>query len=535
MQEARPCVEVQNVTAAQAGGSIRLTGQVRVGMDLPLLVGLTAELTGHHFAFDAGTRSGNVVSRRYEEQRLLASWHAATEAGSAACILPFTAQLRLPGDAPGHRTTWEVVLRPRIGSPGMETEGKSLTVWTSRPPGGAPWSGFFEEERATSREVAPGVILHQIGGRLPTGPVRLHLVEVDTAHPAVHVDALLAQTTYLNDDAQWPRQPVSALVARAGAVVGVNANFFEMNATHNPRGTHVSGGRLVKSHNAKWHAAFFVSHAGTPHFGKVHWAGGVRRPGSIGLQPVAGLNMTTAGPDAITLFRSPWRRSPGLPVGSGERVVELVVGGVTQIAGTGAAYRIDGVWGEAVWLEGVIKEVRIGREGVPLSPSVLVVSGRGEGAGFLLDAFSVGDRIEIGFGLGGECYWPALASWRQIRACVCGNVMLLHNGGYGDETVFTDHLLHPRTFVATTASGDRLFLAAADGRSEESAGLTYRQAADFLLYLGAFHGLNLDGGGSTTLVIREPGSAAVQVVNRPSDGAERPVPDGLAVFCRERC
>src|SRR5690606_22484069 len=115
------------------------------------------------------------------------------------------------------------------------------------------------------------------------------------------------------------------------------------NATHNPRGTHVSGGRLVKSHNAKWHAAFFVSHAGTPHYGKVHWAGGVRRPGSIGLQPVAGLNMTTAGPDAIALFRSPWRRSPGLPVGSGERVVELVVGGVTQIAGTGAAYRIDGV------------------------------------------------------------------------------------------------------------------------------------------------------------------------------------------------
>src|SRR4029453_12668810 len=48
--------------------------------------------------------------------------------------------------------------------------------------------------------------------------------------------------------------------------------------------------------------------------------------------------------------------------------------------------------------------------------------------------------------------------------------------------------------------------------------------------LGAYHALNLDGGGSSTMLAREPGSDAVQVENQPSDGGERPVPNGLAIF-----
>jgi exopolysaccharide biosynthesis protein len=54
--------------------------------------------------------------------------------------------------------------------------------------------------------------------------------------------------------------------------------------------------------------------------------------------------------------------------------------------------------------------------------------------------------------------------------------------------------------------------------------------------LGATRALNLDGGGSSALAVREAATAADRVVNRPSDKVERPVGNALAVFssCRDR-
>lgn len=49
---------------------------------------------------------------------------------------------------------------------------------------------------------------------------------------------------------------------------------------------------------------------------------------------------------------------------------------------------------------------------------------------------------------------------------------------------------------------------------------------------GAASAVNLDGGGSSTLVARRSGEPAVTVRNHPSGGAERPVPNGIGVFSR---
>jgi exopolysaccharide biosynthesis protein len=55
--------------------------------------------------------------------------------------------------------------------------------------------------------------------------------------------------------------------------------------------------------------------------------------------------------------------------------------------------------------------------------------------------------------------------------------------------------------------------------------MTLSTLADLLLELGAVEAINLDGGGSTTMVIHD------KIVNRPSDQAgERPVSDAILVF-----
>jgi hypothetical protein len=77
---------------------------------------------------------------------------------------------------------------------------------------------------------------------------------------------------------------------------------------------------------------------------------------------------------------------------------------------------------------------------------------------------------------------------------------------------------HPRTVAGAAADGTRLYLVVIDGRQPGwSDGATLREAAAWLLRLGARDGLNLDGGGSSTMVVAGPDGAA-QVVNRPAGG-----------------
>lgn len=84
---------------------------------------------------------------------------------------------------------------------------------------------------------------------------------------------------------------------------------------------------------------------------------------------------------------------------------------------------------------------------------------------------------------------------------------------------------HPRTAIAKLGSG-KLLLVTVDGRQPGvSAGMTLQMVAELLLELGAVEAINLDGGGSTTMVIHQ------KIVNRPSDQTgERPVSDAILVF-----
>lgn len=91
---------------------------------------------------------------------------------------------------------------------------------------------------------------------------------------------------------------------------------------------------------------------------------------------------------------------------------------------------------------------------------------------------------------------------------------------------------HPRTAAGIADDGRRLLLVTVDGRQPGwSVGMRLDELGRLLLALGAQDAINLDGGGSTAMVVRRPGSYSLRVVNRPSDkGGERPVGDAIAVI-----
>ena len=89
---------------------------------------------------------------------------------------------------------------------------------------------------------------------------------------------------------------------------------------------------------------------------------------------------------------------------------------------------------------------------------------------------------------------------------------------------------HPRTALGLDRDARTLILVAVDGRQPGySEGLSTRELAELMLELGCADALNLDGGGSTAMVLRDP-NGELRIMNRPSGRAgPRPVPVFLGV------
>ncbi len=117
----------------------------------------------------------------------------------------------------------------------------------------------------------------------------------------------------------------------------------------------------------------------------------------------------------------------------------------------------------------------------------------------------------------------------------------IHNavGGFGllldkGENVGVDGNRHPRTAAGVSKDGRYLYLVVIDGRQPgHSVGATTEETAALLESLGAYDALNLDGGGSTTLVF-DDGEGNARIVNRPihryRPGTERVSGNHLGVF-----
>jgi len=92
----------------------------------------------------------------------------------------------------------------------------------------------------------------------------------------------------------------------------------------------------------------------------------------------------------------------------------------------------------------------------------------------------------------------------------------------------------PRTALGVDFGPDRLVIVVVDGRQPfYSEGATLTQLADLLIEYGVYTAMNMDGGGSSTLVIENENGKA-EVLNSPIDshipGRERPVANHLGVY-----
>lgn len=331
-----------------------------------------------------------------------------------------------------------------------------------------------------SWRIAPGVTYREWTVTLRQGPVRLHLLAGDLDTGRVRIDLVNGpRLTY--------HAPLSRLLSAAGAKAGVNADFFDIDDTGAPLGTgrQTTRGLLQGARNA-WGKVFTVGADEKARVGTSPLAGQVLHRDTV-VADLHGLNDPVLNGNEIGLYTSVWGRSPGRHVAEGADVVRQVVVRDGRVRSNGrpkAGLRIRG-------------QMLIGRD-------------RGAAA---LRALKVGQRVSITreVGVVGD------------RMAVSGSVQLL---SAGSVTTSDNGELHPRTAIGYSRDSHEVFLLVADGRSTTSKGLTLLQLANRMRDLGAEDALNLDGGGSSTLVAPGP-RGAVRVRNEPSDGVERKIANGV--------
>jgi exopolysaccharide biosynthesis protein len=136
-----------------------------------------------------------------------------------------------------------------------------------------------------------------------------------------------------------------------------------------------------------------------------------------------------------------------------------------------------------------------------------------------------GDTLKICFGFAPDThpFTQLISGWgRLLERGV--NLAAQSNDNEGLTEKFTA-VRHPRTFVGFNADTSKLYLCTVDGRQKKSIGMTFTDMAKFLLAIGASDGFNLDGGGSTEMVLKG------EIMNSPSDAqGERPVSNSLQVI-----
>lgn len=147
-----------------------------------------------------------------------------------------------------------------------------------------------------------------------------------------------------------------------------------------------------------------------------------------------------------------------------------------------------------------------------------VLTAKGQECDFV-NALQPGDEIDVSVTVN-------VTGGTNISAnqLISGYPVILRNGVTTDPVDILHHLngLHPRTAVGNDSIGTKMVILIVDGRSKMSQGCTTKVLADIMRYVGCYEAMNLDGGGSSELYVKNLG-----ICNVPSDGKERTVANGI--------
>ncbi len=330
-----------------------------------------------------------------------------------------------------------------------------------------------------------------------TIPRMIHALRWTPSAVVVKAVPELAGGTVYEDNESKGREKISDMARRTGALAAINADFFPF--TGDPLGFMVRNRELLS-----------LPYPSRSTFG---WGPATSGIGSVNCQ--LSYTVDGSGPTPLNSLNEESGQN-SLTLNTERAGIARVKAGLTNVHAV--VKIIEGGWqvgGKAV---GEVQYLLTDSSSVPIAPGNCLLSATGTMMP-ILAGLRPGQRITFDLKVSGY-------DWTKVENVVAAGPNLVRNGSIavdaevqGFDSAFSAKR-HPRSAMGRTQNGDIWFVAI-DGRQKLSDGATLEELAKVMQRLGCTEAINLDGGGSTTL------SLLGMVVNRPSEGKEREVANGI--------
>lgn len=388
------------------------------------------------------------------------------------------------------------------------------------------WMGGFapvvQADIVSDVRLTNGIQFTQEFKDYPLGPVLINTVRINLNQPGIFLQTLLAKDMVISNDVSRGRESVGSISRRLSPLVAVNGDYFGY--TGDPLGLMIRSNEFI-SEGMPNRVAMGITRDGRVKFGVV------KIKGEIAVDKTAtwlnGINRFLSGSGIVLLTPSFGPKSvipenwymvlvepEEMPVRLGQHINARVL----------AIGFLDAFTGD-------------------LPPNTLLLGGKGDGAVWLLKNTHVGDNVRLRFTGSSQdthgivyqngwpvTYGPANDDWSDVAEAIGGGPWLVQNGmpsldwqfeGFKENEFVMKR--HPRTAIGVSTTGE-LIIMTVDGRQKYSVGMSLYELADEMIQKGAVQAINLDGGGSTQMVIRG------LYVNGPCESSPRLIANALGIF-----
>lgn len=348
-------------------------------------------------------------------------------------------------------------------------------------------------EQKSTRNLLEGVILESTDTYTEDGWQRVDVVKVDLTSKNLEVKVLSPKSGVSE------RQTVKQLAEEYNTVAAINGDFFNMiTGETNMLGMVVSDGELISTPSKDNFASFGLDYNNSPVFDYFTFKGTLYAENTslidyscYDLYQINKVPVTTGG---ITMITDVWGKDVDIPIGNYAMITEPAGKNIYKMTGFS--------WGG--------EPITIPENGAVFTANYQINS-------FLNANFAMGDIIKVETELSPDI--------TEIKESIGGNTLLVKDG---KVCAFTSNITGKNQRTALGISGNTLYFVTVDGRTTDCPGFTQETLAEFMIQLGCNTAINLDGGGSTTMVTEDLLSGKQKVENGVS--SLRRVSNGLGVI-----
>lgn len=342
----------------------------------------------------------------------------------------------------------------------------------------------------------------------------VHVIEIDLNNPYVSLNAISGKNNNIGKV-----NTILNMAKENEAVAAINADVFVMGHEGAPLGGQITSGTFLSSPaRLKGMYAFSVSKNRKPMIDNYTFEGMVTAADGSTFS-LEGLNQSAYNPETtgssyshvnmMYIYTSAWGGAER-PKNSGATPTEVLV------------------------RNGIIEEISIGQALAIQAPEDgYILRTHGLAATYVKEHLQIGQTITADYSLVSQTTGAKIDP-TAFEMLVGGHTLLVNAGAAApfsrDITGVSGSSYTSRSAVGYSEDGTKVYLITSE-RNGSNTGVSLKELQQIMLQLGVFKGVNLDGGGSTTMIERPLGSYSLQLAHATQYGTtQRSVANGIGVF-----